>query len=546
MTADTALDRARDAFRRRSWTAAVEAYAAADRESPLELEDLQEAGLATHLIGDDDGAADLFVRAHEAALAAADKQRAARIAFWLGMMRAQRGDMAVAGGWLARAGRLVEEGGVDCVERGLLLVPAGIRALDSGDPAAALQLFGEAAAIAERFDDGELATMARLGRGRSLIGLGEVRDGVELLDEAMVAVTADEVGPVVAGIVYCASIEAFHEIFDLRRAQQWTDALTRWCASQPDLAPFRGRCLVYRAELKRLHGSWSEAVDEARRAEEWLSRPPPEPAVGEAHYEQAEVLRLRGDLVAAEAAYREAARWGRRAEPGLALLRLAQGQASAALAMIRRALTEAESDVARSPALLEPAVEIAIAAGDTELAGASAGQLDRLARLTGAPFLRAAAERAEGSIRLAGGDPAAALAALRRAASAWQEVDAPYELARTRASIGLALRALGDEVGGDVELDAARSTFRSLGAEPDLRALDRAVGVASRPAGLSEREVEVLRLLAEGLTNRGIAERLVISERTVDRHVSNIFSKLDVTSRAAATAAAYERGVIEG
>ena len=544
--ADTDLERARGAFRRRAWTAAADAFAAADRVAALDLEDLESAGLAHHLVGDDEGAIALLTRAHETALAGAMVDRAARNAFWLGMMVLQRGDFAVAGGWLARAARLVDEAGIDCVERGFLIVPRALQAMDAGDLAGACALFADAAAIAGRFGDRDLATMARLGRGRSLIGLGEVEKGVALLDEAMLAVTAGEVGPIVAGIVYCASIEAFHQIFDLRRAQLWTEELTRWCASQPDLVPFRGRCLVYRAELMRLHGAWPEAGDEARRAQEWLSRPPPEPAVGEAHYEQAELLRLRGDHAAAASAYREAARWGRRPEPGLALLRVAQGQVAAAVGMIRRAVAEAAQDTATSAPLLAPAVEIALAAEDIDLARRSADELARIAEASGAPYLRAAAAGADGRVRVAAGDASGGLAALRASATAWQEVDAPYELARVRAETGVALLALGDTAGAEIELEAARSTFRGLGAEPDLRRLERAAPRPGRPGGLSEREVEVLRLLADGLTNRAIADRLVISERTVDRHVSNIFTKLDVSSRAAATAAAYELGIVGG
>ena len=278
-----ALELAHAAFGSREWTAAASSFRDADRETQLAARDLAMAGLASHLIGDDDTAQAMLVRAHQAALAAGEAPFAARMAFYLGMMIANRGDWAVAGGWISRAQRVLDDSGADSVERGYVLLPRAIQAVDQ-DPAAALALFEEAATFAERFEEPDLAAMARLGRGRSLIAMGEVQRGVALLDDAMLAVTSDEVGPIAVGIVYCAAIEAFNAIYDLRRAQGWTDALTRWCATQPDLAPFRGRCLVFRAELMRFHGAWPEATDEVRRAEEWLLRPPPEPAVGEAYY----------------------------------------------------------------------------------------------------------------------------------------------------------------------------------------------------------------------------------------------------------------------
>jgi len=541
---DERLESGRAAFARRAWTEAFEAFQAAERDGPLAHTDLEQAALAAHLIGSDEAAIDLSTRAHHEALRAGDAPRAARLAFWLGMMRLQRGELAVAGGWLGRASRLVEEGDLDCVERGYLLVPRGLQALDQRDPATALALFEGAAAYADRFADADLATMARLGRGLALIDLSEVARGVALLDEAMLAVTADEVGPVIVGIVYCASIEAFHTIFDMRRAQEWTDALTRWCASQPDLVPFRGRCLVYRAELMRFHGAWPEAIDEARRAQEWLSRPPPEPAVGEAHYQQAELHRLRGQFAAAERAYREAGRWGRPTDPGLALLRVAQGQPDVGLAMIQRAVEEARDPAPRT-ALLDPLVDIALATGDIGLAASASEELSKLAGVATAPLLTAIADRAAGSVLLAKGEAREALGRLRRAVAAWQQLEAPYDQARVRISMGLALRSLGDPDTAEIEFDAAREIFRSLGAEPDLVRLDALAGAAlDRHAGLSGREIEVLGLLAGGLTNRAIAGELGISERTVDRHVSNVFTKLDVSSRSAATAAAYERGLV--
>ena len=536
---------ARTAAARGAWSVALAGFREVDSTSPLGFDDLERAGFAAQLTGHDEEAVELWGRAYHEAIRRGDVAAAARRAFWLGMMLAQRGEVARGGGWLGRAGRLVEEHGLDTVERGYLLVPQGLQRLDQGDPAAAFESFAEAARIAERFDDPDLGALGRLGRGRALIDQTHIERGVALLDEAMLAVTSGEVSPIVVGVVYCAAIEGFQSIFDLRRAQEWTDVLRAWCDSQPDLVPFRGRCLVYRAELMQLHGAWSEAIDEARQAQEWLSRPPPEPAVGEAHYRQAELRRLRGDDAGAEAAYRDASEWGRRPEPGLALLRLAQGQRAAAAAMIERALDEALDEVARG-SLLEPSIEIALAGADVGAARSAADELVHLAGLARTPLLTAIATRADGLVRLAEGDPKSALRTLRQAADRWREIDAPYESARVRVGIGQALDRLGDADAAALEFEVARRVFDELGAAPDLARLDALTGTAGgRVDGLSEREAEVLRLVAAGKTNRTIGTELGISERTVDRHVSNIFTKIDVSSRAAATAYAYEHGLVQ-
>jgi DNA-binding NarL/FixJ family response regulator len=539
MSTDDLIARGRAAFERRAWTETYDTLLAADRESALALEDLERFGLAAHLIGMDDAAVELGGRAHHIAFEAGDIPRAARHAFWLGMQFMQRGDVARGGGWIGRAARILDEGGVDAVESGYLAIPEGISRIEA-DPAAALVAFERAAAFAERFDDPDLAALSRLGRGRSLIRLGETARGVALLDDAMVAVTSDELSPIVIGIVYCAAIEAFEEIFDIRRAQGWTRALTEWCARQPDLVPFRGRCLVYRSELLRFHGEWTEALDEARRAQELLLRPPPEAAVGEAYYEQGELLRLRGRFAEAETAYREASQWGRRPEPGLALLQLLRGRGAGARAMIERALEEAPDDISRTR-LLPALVEIALGAKDVARARQAVESLSVAERTRPAPLLDAIIARADGDVRVAEGDPREGLRALRRAEAIWRDLDAPYESARVRASLGAALRALGDTDTATLEFDAAIRTFRELGADPDVQRVERLAGRrAGRARGLSAREAEVLRSIADGKTNRAIATELGISERTVDRHVSNIFTKIGVSSRSAATAYAYE------
>ncbi len=297
---------------------------------------------------------------------------------------------------------------------------------------------------------------------------------------------------------------------------------------------------MYRSELKRLHGEWTAAFDEARQAQELLLRPPPEPAVGEAYYEQAELHRLRGEYAAAETAYREASQWGRRPEPGLALLLLARGRGPAARAMIDRAVAEAPDDIGRVR-LLPALAQIALETGDLAAARSTVDELASAERVRPAPMLSATIARLDGELRLAEGAPGEALPLLRRAESIWRELDAPYDAARVRAALGDVLGRLGDADSATLEFDAALRTFRELGAAPDVERVERLAGrPAGHPGGLSDREVEVLRRVAAGDTNRSIAAALGISERTVDRHVSNIFAKLGVSSRAAATAFAVE------
>jgi ATP/maltotriose-dependent transcriptional regulator MalT len=538
------VEQGRELYARKAWDAAYESLSSADAGS-LSAGDLELLATAAYMLGRDDVYLETWGRAYDSHRRAGDMAGAARAAWWIGDYLRFRGDRARATGWFARGGRLLDRVRGDCVARGYLLLPALHDHVLLGDHEAAAAVAVEAGEIGERFDDRDLVALAMMEHGHALVRQGGVAEGLRLVDESLVAVTTDEPSPVIAGIVYCNTIAFCRGVFELGRAQAWTDAHTRWCERQSHMVVYMGTCLVHRAEIMTLAGAWSDALGEIRRAEDYTRGVLNERAAGQAAYLRGELFLLRGELGRAEEAYREASRRGREPQPGLALLRLAQGNGVAASAALRRALSEVTEPLPRA-ALLPAYIEILLAAGDLDPARAACQDLEEVAERQGSHALRAMADYACGALHLAEGDARIALVALRHACQAWQELGAPRETARTRLLVGQACAGLGDLDTAAMEFEVAREAFAKLGAAPELARVESlARGLAERDIhGLTARELEILRVLATGKSNHEIATALVISDHTVRRHIQNIFAKLGVSSRAAATAFAFRHGLV--
>jgi DNA-binding CsgD family transcriptional regulator len=537
---------ARVAFDRGDWGTAYRGLAHLGTRRQLAVDDLDRLATSAYLTGREEEAFDLWARAHQGCVASGDIRQAVEFGVRLAAVFGFKGDIGRASGWAKRTHRLVEEAELDGVETGYLdHVAATCRVFDTGDFAGACAQFTRAHQTGRRFGDRELIALAQIGEGRCRIYLGEVAEGVALLDEGVVAVEAGEVSPINTGDAYCTVIDGCHELFDIRRCHAWAESFTRWCDAQPELVLYRGQCLMHRADVMLIRGNWEDGVAEAQQACQRLAEPLNLLTLGRAHYLEGDYHRLRGALDDAHAAYEQANDYGYEPQPGLSLLRLAQGDRAAADASIRRFLAEAASPIDRARAL-DAHMEIALADSDATTARAAADELATVATTLGSPYLSAQASRAAGAVQLADGQAATAIVLLRRAWRAFGELDAPYEAARTRVLIAKACRALGDGDGEALELRAARSTFAHLNAAPDLARLDMPVTDDERelPGGLTVREVEILSLVASGKTNRAIAEALIVSEKTVASHISHILTKLGLPSRAAATAYAYDHGLI--
>jgi DNA-binding NarL/FixJ family response regulator len=535
------IERGRDAHARAAWAEAYESFSRAEALGPLQVDDLGRFADAAGLVGRDDDLLRLLERMWQAHVDAGDGPRAARAAFWLGMRLFALGEPGRGAGWIARAARILEESG-ECVEHGYLALSGALRNFMQGDLGAARDAAARAAEIGARFGELDLIVLARQIHGRVLTRTGFLDEGLALLDETLVAATTGELSPLVAGLVYCTGIATCNQAYVVDRAREWTTALTSWCDLQPQLVTFTSDCRMHRSEVLLTLGAWDEALDETTRVIERQGGRGDRQAVADAYYCRAELLRLRGELREAEKTYRSASELGREPQPGYALLRLAQGERDAAATAIRR-VASSTPDRLRRARLLPAAIDILLAAGEVDEARRIADELEETAQTHRTVLLAAMAASARGAVLLADGD-AHAIAILREAFERWHELRAPYAEAIVRVQIAKACKALGDDDGAVLELDAARAVFERLGAAPDLALVEAFAAPRAPTHSLTTRELEVLRLVATGKTNKEIARALFVSERTVDRHVSNIFAKVHVQSRAAATAFAYEHDLV--
>lgn len=534
------LIRGREAYGRQEWQSARDRLAAPDL-AELETSDLRALATAAFLVGDTETSMRALERSfqlHEAG----DPLAAARDALLLTMVLDVSGHAAASGGWMARATRLLE-GEMDCGERGFLQMNEMFRLVFSGHPAEARELAITVAEAGRRHGEPDLVAIGLVVQGRMSIYLGEVPRGLALLDEATVGVASGQVSPIMSGRIYCIMIDACQELDDVRRMTDWTQLLSTWCEQQQGLVPFTGQAAVHRAQIMRGEGAWSQALDELALAEErYQAQGLGSGALGEIDLERAELHRLRGDHDAAAASYAAADERGHDPQPGLTLLWLAQGRTDAAVAAARRMLGDYRNPVRRSRVL--PAVaSVLLASGDLDTAVACADELAQIASDFASPAVSASAAYVQGVVRLARDEPADALTHLRTAWRGWLDLGAKYEAAWARTRIGQAFRAMDDEDSAAAELTVAGRTFAELGASPAVREVERLLGT-TRPDGLTAREIEVLRLVASGRSNPQIAAELFLSEKTVARHLSNIFGKTNVKSRTEAAAYAFQHQLV--
>lgn len=528
-TADI-LALARAAHGAHDWATAAAHFDAVGAEG-LSADDLAAYADAVWWLGRVDDNLRLLASACEALQADSRPADAAWVATLLGIYHLGRGDEPQALGWIGRAGRLLD-GIPECPAHGLMLQITSVEANLPGDPEAAVQAARRMQALGHRIDEPGVVLLGLNCEGRALIRGGRVVDGLALLDEAMISVPGSRLGPFVIGSLYCHTIAFCHEVGDLGRMSRWTDLTEDWLSSLPAAGVFGGLCAVHRAQLHVLRGAWEKAERSALQVVAELAAMRVDYAA-EAWYVVGEARRLRGDPTAARA-YSEAHAHGRDPQPGRALLQLREGDAAGAATSVLTALTAVGDDPLRRAPLCAAAVGITIAAGRLEDAQAASSELVATAASYATSGLGAMAAAARGAVLLAEGRADEALPVLRDACRRWHELGAAYEVADTCVLLAQAYRSLGDQASAAAETAQAEAAYERLGAHRP------APGSSSV---LSRREREVLALVADGHSNRQIGETLFISDRTVARHLTNIFHKIGATSRTQAARYAIDHGM---
>jgi len=525
------LTRARHAHAAQDWASAAAHFDAVAAQQ-LSADDLAAYADAVWWLGRIEDSLRLGAAAYNAFLADSRPDEAARAAVVLGIFHMARGDEPQAAGWLGRAGRLAEDI-PECTAHGYLVNFTVVEAsLMTGQPAAAVDAARRVQDLGRRIGAPDLVAVGLNGEGRALIRSGHVVDGLALLDEAMVTVLDGQLAPFVSGTLYCHTIAACHEIADLRRMARWTDLAERWLSTFPRAVFFGGLCAVHRAQLQLLRGEWADAEQGALRVVMDLDTNRIDYAA-EAWYVVAEARRFRGDPSATDA-YDEAHARGRDPQPGRALLRLQEGDSAGAVASVRAAVAAVGPDPLRRAPLCAAVVEIAVAAGRLDEAAVAASELAVTAAIYTTSGLEAMSATARGAVLLAEHRAEEALPVLRDACRRWHELGAAYDAASTCVRLAETYRALDDEASAAAEGARAQTTFERLGAHRPAPEL---------PGGLTRRECEVLALVADGRSNREIGEKLFISDRTVARHLTNIFNKIGVTSRTQAARYATHHGL---
>lgn len=536
------LESARVAFQQRDWATARRAFKQAADDGDLAADDLAALANASWWLGEIDETNRLFEEAHRRYLEQGRRAEGCLAAMEIAINHFLRGEQVLASGWMARATRLaaeLPEGPVHGYLSYALDVDSSFGGRDFDKALTAARRVQE---LGRRYGDAQLIAIGLLGEGRILIKHGSPAAGLALLDEAMVAILAGEIGPDWAGNIYCNTISACHELADYGRMRQWTEATERWLTTLSGAVLFSGICRVHRVQLLILEGELERAASDAIRVCDELAEISVANAA-EAWYQLGEARRLGGDHDGAEGAYTAAHQRGRDPQPGLALLRLAQGRSKAALSSVRSALiAKPGQPLARVP-LLAAQHEIALASGDLATAREACSELRATAATYGTPGLEALTAVASGALALAEGQVEEALVALRDGCRGWRELKAPYHVARACLLLARSYRELRDEDAAAMEDAAADELLGELGIARSVLVAGLAAGPAARPAGLSAREVEVVALVAAGLTNPAIAAQLGISPRTVARHLANIFVKLGAASRTEAARQAFELGL---